>query len=143
MITKTLSKNVQSIYFRPIIETKYEWYPSLPAYRSYRYRVFVIFPFRVPKIPAGWDVEDDSRYKDYYYGGGYVWGNRRKSSDSLVDDNHFMDGNKWYLKARVEVVYLEGTTRKVHTEYFIDDEIAKDYIKEIETNSGADMIIIK
>lgn len=127
---RTLTENIQTIHFTPIIETKYRWFDELKPKWEWS-----PLPIIKPRAIAGWDVEEDSRRY-----GWLGWEDGRKTTDNLIDTNHFRIDNKWFLKAKVVVIYLEGTTRLTHTEYFIDNEIAEDYIKEIEDASGCNMV---
>lgn len=132
-LIKVVDKNIQSIKYKAVAETRYKWYSELPSYKR---RYFGIFFETIPAIKAGWDIKEDSRYN--YYG----WEDERKTSDQLVSENYFMTDHKWFKKGKLTITYTEGNNVCKVTDYFIDDEAAMVRVKELEEKSGLKMVAL-
>lgn len=132
---RTLKENIKSIYFTPITKTDYKWYPELPSYWE---REFLFFVSKIPKIDAGWDTQEDSREYNWTW-----WEDGRKTETELKDMHLFFKDGVWYRKANVEIIWVEGTNRMGRTYRFETDEEAKEFIQEVETECGREMMNIK
>ena len=131
---KTMLDNIQSIYYTPVTESKYKWYPELPAYTEW----WFIFRENVPKIEAGWDTKEDSRLKEYR------WEDGRHTTEQILEcGTLFLDDDVLYEKASVTVVWSEGGKRCKRTTRYLTNKEAEDYCAEVETEVGRKMIIIK